>query len=700
MPLSYHSWLQARPPQQLAALLRLRPDTALPVPPTVASLATRLRIRSSVTRALRRLTAAELAAAEAASLLGAEFRPVPRSQIVGELAEHLPTARAHAAVQRLEEMGLLYGDAEVMLLKEVLSSLPPDWRLLGDTPLEEPEIRHQIGLLDATRRSMLDTLASSAGMGLTRDDALVTAGLAVRVDERTVRLPMSVRRVLRGASPARIPLTPPTGKPVAETRSIDEAGVAAGLDAVRLLAQVIAALGERPLVLLRAGGVGIREIRRLARDLHAPVPLVKRLLCLAQAAGLVDSGEPDPLPQEDHSYLAPTPQADAWLAAHPAQRLETVVAGWRSSRWRYWAEEKILDEEDPRLPALRGIVLAPYLAAPAALDAEEAASAMLFYSPVVASGIAPETYAHLREEAEWLGALAGGAATALIRPESAVADLVPDTVDQVILQADMTALAPGPLEYQVEAELNLMADVESPGLASVYRFSEESVRRAFDAGRSTKDLLAFLNAHSLGPLPQALAYLIEEMGTRHGALRGGTALCYLRCEDPTTLTAAVHASSSLRALAPTVAVSSEPLGKVIAELQAAGFRPAAEDAAGISIDLRPEPARITAAGSRRRSRGTAAPALTEERIAGIVDKLLAVGDAEEETAEDHVALLGAAARGGRTVTVRYVDAHGRAVQRALRPLRLTAGHMDAMDPATGTAHRIGLHRVTSVELVP
>ncbi|WPF66730.1 MULTISPECIES: helicase-associated domain-containing protein [unclassified Corynebacterium] len=722
MPLSYQTWLQARTPQQLAALLRLRPDTALPVPPTVASLATRLRIRSSVARVLRRLTAAELSAAEAAADLGAEFQPVERGRILARLEPHLGADRAAAALQRLAEAGLLYGDGEVMLLKEVLGSLSPDWRLLGDTDLTEEEIGHRLDRLDPTRRAMLDTLASSAGMGLTREENLVEAGLVIRVDERTVRLPLAVRRVLRGASPAHIPLTPPTGRPLEDTRGVDEAGVSAGLDAVRLIAQVIAALGERPLVLLRAGGIGIRETRRLARDLHIEVPLAKRLLCLAQATGLLDAGEPDRLPEEDHSYLAPTPQADTWLAAEPAQRLTLLVTGWRSSRWAYWAEEKILDEEDPRLPTLRGIMLAPYLAAPtapAAFSEVEAASAALFHAPVIASGIGPETWAHLREEAEWLGVLAGGsatsafatataaaaenantAATALIRPEANLADLVPATVHQVIVQADMTALAPGPLEYRVEAELSLMADLESPGLASVYRFSEASVRRAFDAGRSARDLLDFLNRLSLGPLPQALTYLVEEMGTRHGALRGGTALCYVRCEDPTTLAAAVHASASLRALAPTVAISEVPLGNVIAELQAAGFRPAAEDASGISIDLRPEPARITASGSRRRPRA-AAPELTEEKIAGVVDKLLAAeGAPQAPEEEDHVAVLGAAARGARTVTVEYVDAHGDAVRRALRPLRITAGHIDAMDPATGTAHRIGLHRVTSVELVP
>ncbi|MGV0360431.1 helicase-associated domain-containing protein [Corynebacterium mastitidis] len=679
MPPSYQSWLYRRTPDQLAALLHLRPDTALPVPPTVGSLATRLRIRSSVARALRELSAAELAVAEAAADAGAEFRPVARRE-VAERVPQLPAEEALAALDRLEAAGLVYGEeGEVILLKEVFASLPPDWKLLHEVELTDAEIARHLDSLDAPRRAMLETLANSAGMGLTRDDALVESGLVVRVDERTVRLPLSVRRALRGASPARVPLRPPQGTPVGDPRAVDEAGVAAGLDAVRLTAQLLHALERRPLPLLRAGGVGVRETRRLARDLRLGVDQVKRLVCLSHAAGLVTTGEPDPLPAEGHSYLAPTGTVDAWFSSSPARRLETLAAGWLRSRWAYWDADRLLDEEDPRLPTLRRALLAPYLSARVSLT---------------------------EEEAEWIGALAGGAASVVARRGAPLDGLIPATVDRVILQADMTALAPGPLEYQVEAELNLMAHLESPGLASVYRFSEDSVRQALDAGRSGGDLLAFLRAHALGEVPQALAYLIEDMGSHHGALRGGAARCYLRCEDPAALQAAVLASASLRALAPTVAISERPLGEVMEELRGAGFHPAAEDAAGLSIDIRPEPARIAPAGASTRSRRQAAPQLTDERIRAIVERLLSAEETPEgeptnpKAPEDHVSTLSAAARGRRLVDLGYVDARGTVARRRLKPLRVTAGQVDAVDPATGTAHRLGLHRVTSVDLVP
>ncbi|NEC50156.1 helicase-associated domain-containing protein, partial [Actinospica acidiphila] len=91
-------------------------------------------------------------------------------------------------------------------------------------------------------------------------------------------------------------------------------------------------------------------------------------------------------------------------------------------------------------------------------------------------------------------------------------------LDHVLLQADLTAVAPGPLERPLADMLGVLADVESKGGATVYRFTPASVRRALDAGRSAADLHAFLAAHSRTPVPQPLAYLVDDVARRHGHL--------------------------------------------------------------------------------------------------------------------------------------------------------------------------------------
>ncbi|WP_241965850.1 helicase-associated domain-containing protein, partial [Streptomyces sp. 111WW2] len=137
-----------------------------------------------------------------------------------------------------------------------------------------------------------------------------------------------------------------------------------------------------------------------------------------------------------------------------------------------------------------------------------------------------------------------------------LAPLFPEPLDHVLLQADLTAVAPGPLERGLADVLGVLADVESKGGATVYRFTPGSVRRALDAGQSAADLHAFLARHSRTPVPQPLTYLIDDVARRHGRLRVGAASAYVRCDDDATLDEILAdkraAGLGLRRLAPTV----------------------------------------------------------------------------------------------------------------------------------------------------
>ncbi len=162
-----------------------------------------------------------------------------------------------------------------------------------------------------------------------------------------------------------------------------------------------------------------------------------------------------------------------------------------------------------------------------------------------------------------LGGLAafGRAAAAgrLDEATAALAVILPRAIGYVLLQADLTAVAPGPLTADLARELSLAADVESTGGATVYRFSAGSVRRALDAGRTGDALLALLRERSRTPVPQPLRYLIEDVARGHGRIRVGTASAYVRCDDPAVAAEIAAdrraAELRLRPLAPTVLVS-------------------------------------------------------------------------------------------------------------------------------------------------
>lgn len=81
-----------------------------------------------------------------------------------------------------------------------------------------------------------------------------------------------------------------------------------------------------------------------------------------------------------------------------------------------------------------------------------------------------------------------------------------------------------------------------------------------------------------GRLPQALDYLIEDVGRRHGRIRVQPAGCCLCGDDEALLTEILHTRSlaalQLVRLAPTVLASAKPEKETLAALRAAGFAPA------------------------------------------------------------------------------------------------------------------------------
>ena len=188
-------------------------------------------------------------------------------------------------------------------------------------------------------------------------------------------------------------------------------------------------------------------------------------------------------------------------------------------------------------------------------------------------------------------------------PSEALETLLPEPVDHVLLQADLTAIAPGPLEQELARKLSLVADVESRGGATVYRFAASSVRRAFDAGWSAAEVHDFVSSTSRTPVPQSLTYLVDDVSRRFGTLRAGHAESFLRSDDETALTELVHApgaeSLRLRRIAPTVVVSDVPLGTLLPRIRELGLAPVVEAVDGTVRVARPDVFR--ARSSRRRT---------------------------------------------------------------------------------------------------
>ena len=256
--------------------------------------------------------------------------------------------------------------------------------------------------------------------------------------------------------------------------------------------------------------------------------------------------------------------------------------------------------------------------------------------------------------------------------------------------------------------MRLLADVESTGGATVYRFSAHSLRRAFDAGRDAQAILDDLSAVSTTAVPQALEYLVRDLARRHGHLRVGAAGAYLRCEDSATVTTLLHDPRSraleLRELAPGILVSTSSPDRVLRVLREIGHSPVPETADGTALIVAPRPRRtpprtppVPTAGSVTPRRALVTATVASLRSAASGEPETGGDDRPMGTARETLQVVRAALESGAAVRLGYLDSAGAIRSSLVAPVRLAAGLLTATDQATGQLRSYTLARITGAE---
>jgi hypothetical protein len=732
------AWLADLPDERLVRLLELRPDLTQPPPGSIAALAARAQARQSIKAASDDLDFLALTVLDGLLVLHADTTGVPPAKLASLIGDRVPEGALAATLDALQERALVWGDASLRVVAEAPAALPwyPGQVTLEDTERTVEEITAEIDGLDDARRQLLDRLLSGSPVGRTRDAApgtppdrpvqrLLAAGLLRQVDEETVILPRVVAQVLRGEEPGPVLAEPAPARSTTTAVDVDAAAAGAVVDLLRETELIIEILGAAPVPELRSGGLGVREVKRLTKLTGIDEQRLSLLLEISAAAGLISSGIPRPEPLDgDGPYWAPTVQADRFNDSPAAERWHLLATTWLElpSRpglaGRRGADNKPIAALSDALfstaaPLDRRLLLGLLARLPvgSGLDAAEASRMLLWGRPRWSPRLQPGPVADLIDEATALG-LVGRAALSTpgralmtgAADHAAVAAMnriLPEPIDHFLLQADLTVVVPGPLNRELADQLAEVANVESAGAAMVYRISEASIRRALDTGRAASALHTFFEQHSKTPVPQGLTYLINDVARRHGQLRVGIAASFVRCDD-TALLAQVAAAPlaealQLRLLAPTVAVAQAPIADVIGALRDAGFAPAAEDATGAIVDLRPRGARVTDVPHRRVYRGNSPPTTqTLEAIVGLLRRVAATPPAMRVDPNTAVLLLQQAVRDQASVVMGYVDPAGVATQRVVAPVSVRGGQLVAFDPASGRMRDFAVHRVTSV----
>ena len=770
LPRTLADWLGRQDDDFLAQLIRTRPDVAFPPPQDISSLAARLSVRISVSRAMDELDAWTLQVLDGL-LLG----PAPGG--VGDVLAMTTGATRQdvdSAVRRLLELALIWGvpDAANVIsavrdagnrfvgglgrpAAELFIAYPNDdirtvMRHLRLPYAAQPNatalICERLRNADAVRAlieaapdgagAVLDRLSGAIPAGeLTNADRLpesadsetppvrwlLAHGLLAYVGPSHLEMPREVGIAVRGTAtlgPAR------TDPPAPSTSTLppgdaDGAGAVNLLEVTRLTAELLRFIVVEEPRVLRTGGMGTREVKKLTKLLGADASSTHLLLHIAQAAGLLaHTAAYEPV-------WLPTPKYDDWLDEPVEKQWTTLAHGWLdmpnlSSLADGPDGIHALSEGTRRVgsASLRRRVLQTVqdLGAGRVADLAAVTEQMRWRWP---RRTKPGSNAYIDStlrEAELLGITGRGALTSMgmallddsLDVATAALRALPEPVDSVILQPDLTAIAPGRLSGSLAHDMHLVADLESAGGAAVFRITDSSLRRAFDAGLSAADVHRLLRERSMTPPPQALEYLVNDIARRHGALRVGGASAYLRCDDEATIELLEsHKELShlrLRRLAPTVLLTTADPGALMRALEAAGVSPSYENDLGvIEATIEPPPR-----ARPRAERSSRPQTLTDSDLESIVHRLRTgtraseAGNPGRSTAgpstSSTLALLQEAIENHEQLSIDYVDENARMTTRLVTPSRIEGGFLYGYDTAAREVRRYAVHRIMAASI--
>ena len=714
MSSSFTDALRSRSDDEITRLFTARPDLLSPVPSDLSALAARASSMPSIMRARDSLNKFQFDILTAAGSLQDPFTMLDLLRITDKSAK--------TVVELLEERALIYADGEHY-------RIPTNVRtLIGENPAGLGPIstkKINFDLLDEAPKGSLDLLNKMV-WGPPRGQVadvkkanptiqwLLSNNFLIAFDSQTLLLPREVGMHLRGGKVFKnlISQAPAITGTSRKQKAVDLAAIANISTFIRWAEELAHNWSDEPPSALRSGGLGVRDLKRTAEHLGVDENCAAFIAEVLFLGGLIVIDTDD--------QILPTNTFDLWLTKSVEDRWQALVSIWletsRVAGLVGKGDSKSVAALGPELDrsgitALKKTVFALLREYPE-LDPEVASlhDRMKFDMPTRANS---EYLAWVLREAEWLGITGQGALStfgkALINEtDLGIESALPKPVDHILIQADNSAIAPGPLTIEIANEMGTLADIESRGGATVFRFTEGSIRRALDHGKTGESIKDFLKKTSKTPVPQPLEYLINDVAKRHGRLRVGHASSYIRCEDEGLIQQITHdiqlEDLRLRKLAPQVLIAEVEINELMAGLHAAGYLPAMENGTGILISApairraksRPRPPRVVTENS--------APSQT--LIASAVRALRAGEKASAHkprevprtTANETLDLLHQYIEEQASLTIGYADSNGGVSNRLIDPISISLGTLIARDHATGEMTQFRIPRITGVAL--
>lgn len=718
--------LRSRSDQEIAELFELRPDLTSPVPNDFSSLSARASSTPSLIRALDSLNLFQLQIAEAISALD---ESLTREKLVAAT-----DPLALEVLDRLWARALVYFDREYIrmprALRELIGAKPAGLGPVSLAPIDQKRIDALLASAPKMSAEFMARMTWGPAKGAIGDrkktgaaiDWLLDNELMVKIDNEHVSIPRDVGIHLRGGKIHRELAVnpPPIAGDVIDSEEIDQAAIASVSNILRWVCELMDFWSEETPTLLRTGGLGVRDLRKAAEHLGVDENCTAFVAELCYLQGLLAiEGDGRVLPATGFDlFQSATGEhqwrdlASIWLESSRVIGLIRIeeskgIAPLGNELDRVWAprvRKTILDlmkGEERIAPSLTSLQQRLDWTLPSRKD----------------SPLAKEFPRWVMDEAEWLGITGRGAISsfgrALLDGEKTlgISSALPPTVDHILIQGDNTAIAPGPLTIELARKLSTFADIESRGNATVYRFTEASIRRGLDHGHTGDEIKGFLRSTSKTPVPQPLEYLISDVARRHGQLRVGYANTYIRCEDEASIAAILKdkrlESLRLRQIAPTVLISESESGDSLEELRSSGYLPSMESQSGDVISL---PKQLRAQSKARLPRVISETSEPTPTVIAAAVKVLRAGDRAHSftasraeiprtSANETLAILRKSIESESTITIGYADTNGGVTQRIVDPVSIAMGNLIARDHGNDEVITFKIARITGVAFI-
>ena len=724
---SFSDYLRSVDDAALLDLFTARPDLVTPVPPDIASLAVRACSAPSLARAIDSLNQWQFQVLEAAASLNEPF--LEKSVVT------LTDKEAKTVLEHLVRIGLVYPSDDGMRLptqlRDVIGIEPAG---LGPASLAKLKLS-DLEDAPADAKKVLERLVWGPPRGSVGDiknpgpgvNWLLEKKFLVPLDQRTVVLPREVAIAMRGGKihKERFITQPELIGAKRDERQINLAAIANVSTVLRWVEELLNFWADEPADALRAGGLGVRDLKIISTHLGVDESCTAFVAELAYLASLVSIDADD--------RILPSNKFDIWLMQTPADRRQMLASQWlitsRVSGLVGRVEAKnvaALGPELDRVNAARVRALTLELLREnqgIAPDWNSFKEVLSWRAPVRRNSSLQEELAEWTlREAEWLGITGQGAiskfgAQFLNGDDlSSINEDLPKTVDHILIQSDNTAIAPGPLEHEISQALAMMAEIESRGGATVYRFTESTIRRALDHGKTGDEIKNFLIKTSKTPMPQPLEYLIADVAKKHGKLRVGNTSSFIRCEDSALISQIMNDKKleilALRRIAPEVVICDVDATDAMRLLRECGYLPAGESANGMILTgpktnralTKPRPPRVigeveipdveSLKTAIRTLRTGEKSTYRQTRLRQVASE--ALGQLPRTTANETMEVLNQFIIDQKTLSIGYADNNGGVTHRIIDPIRISAGALIARDHATGEVQSFRIPRITGV----